>query len=107
LGFPSAALDFGAQRPEATGHKFTPQALPWCCIPQSLCQLSISIIATLTCGGLQISVPYYPFAEDAAHFHSRSNRLVILIIQYYQCLNAGAMSIFISNIARKCEAWIF
>jgi len=45
LGFPSAALDFGAQRPEATGHKFT--RLPWCCIPQSLranCPSQLSLL---------------------------------------------------------------
>jgi len=45
------------------------------------------------------------FAEDAAHFHSRSKQACDPHHQsIIQCLNAGD-EYFISNIARKCEAW--
>jgi len=105
LGFPSAALDL-ARNVQRQLDKFTPQALPWCCIPAT-CQLSISIIATLKRdlwwfgGG---DCPYLSFAEDAAHFHSTFK---LACDPHHpgiiQCLNAGD-EYFISNIARKCEA---
>jgi len=71
----------------------------WCCIPAILtCQLSILIIATLRQGqsgflGADLT-PHYPFAEDAAQFHSSLKQATLTIQSITQCLSAGAMNIY-------------
>ena len=101
------------QRPEAEGHGFFVTGTSMVLHPRSPYIPTVHLNyryfeagPVWWFGGGADLTPYYPFAEDAAHFH---RTLKQACDKHHpsitRCLSAGATSIFTSSIARRREEW--